>query len=51
VLRSLRHAKMYEMGDKYDVGALKELARARFYALRMTVWNEDAFAPARRTCT
>jgi hypothetical protein len=42
----LLHAKMYEIGDKYDVVGLKELAREKFIRSCAEHWNSDHFAPA-----
>jgi hypothetical protein len=42
----LRHAKMYEIGDKYGVIGLKELAREKFLRATAKYWNDEQFAPA-----
>lgn len=40
------HAQMYEVGDKYDVTGLKELAREKFLRACAKFWDDDLFAPA-----
>jgi hypothetical protein len=40
----LRHAKMYEIGDKYDVKGLKELAREKFLRGSSKYWDDDVFS-------
>tara|TARA_R110002003_G_scaffold124_13_gene11302 strand:+ start:1997 stop:2401 length:405 start_codon:yes stop_codon:yes gene_type:complete len=42
----LLHAKMYEIGDKYDVQGLQQLAREKFLRACVEYWNDDNFAPA-----
>jgi hypothetical protein len=42
----LLHSKMYQMGDKYDVTGLKELAREKFMRSCMEYWDSEHFAPA-----
>jgi hypothetical protein len=42
----LLHAKMYEIGDKYDVIGLKQLAREKFLRAAAKYWNHEQFAPA-----
>jgi hypothetical protein len=42
----LLHAKMYEIGDKYDVDGLKELAREKFAWACNLYWDSEYFAPA-----
>jgi hypothetical protein len=42
----LVHAKMYEVADKYEVDALKELAREKFAWACGVYWNSEYFAPA-----
>jgi hypothetical protein len=42
----LLHAEMYEIGDKYDVVGLKQLAREKFSRVCTAHWNDDHFAPA-----
>lgn len=42
----LLHAKMYEIGDKYDVVGLKQLALEKFRQACLLYWNCDDFAPA-----
>ncbi|KAI4914834.1 hypothetical protein J4E90_004868 [Alternaria incomplexa] len=42
----LLHAKMYEMGDKYDVKGLKDLARVKFTSICTPLWNDEVFAQA-----
>jgi hypothetical protein len=37
---------MYEIGDKYDVDGLKELAREKFAWMCTLFWNSAYFAPA-----
>ena len=44
----LLHAKMYELGDKYDVVGLKELAREKFQIWCERYWDEEDFAAAAR---
>ncbi|KAJ4359155.1 hypothetical protein N0V95_002407 [Ascochyta clinopodiicola] len=42
----LLHSQMYEIADKYDIAALKELAQSKFsYACRHW-WNTEYFTPA-----
>lgn len=40
------HAQMYEVGDKYDVTGLKELAREKFLRACVEYWDDDRFAAA-----
>jgi hypothetical protein len=42
----LLHSKMYEIGDKYDVTGLKELARDKFCRACTMYWHSKHFAPA-----
>jgi hypothetical protein len=42
----LLHAKMYEIGDKYDVVGLKQLAREKFSRGCAEHWNNEYFVPA-----
>jgi hypothetical protein len=42
----LLHSKMYQMGDKYDVAGLKDLAREKFLRSCTEHWNSEYFAPA-----
>lgn len=42
----LTHAKMYELGDKYDVTGLKELASEKFSRACKHFWNTPDFAVA-----
>jgi hypothetical protein len=42
----LLHAKMYEIGDKYDVIGLKQLAREKFLRAAAEYWNDEQFALA-----
>jgi hypothetical protein len=42
----LLHAKMYEIGDKYDVEGLKELAQEKFSWACSVYWDSEYFAPA-----
>jgi len=42
----LLHAKMYEIGDKYDVIGLKQLAREKFLRVCNEYWDTEYFAPA-----
>ncbi|KAJ8106542.1 hypothetical protein OPT61_g9463 [Boeremia exigua] len=42
----LTHAKMYEMGDKYDVEGLKDLAREKFDRACKHFWKTPSFAVA-----
>ncbi|CAN9449974.1 unnamed protein product [Alternaria alternata] len=42
----LVNAKMYEIGDKYDVLGLKQLALAKFSLACETYWESQQFAPA-----
>jgi hypothetical protein len=42
----LLHAKMYEMGDKYDVVGLKQLAREKFIRACTRYWDSKHFGPA-----
>jgi hypothetical protein len=42
----LLHAKLYEMGDKYDVTGLKKLACEKFLRACAIYWNDDHFATA-----
>ncbi|KAH6003989.1 hypothetical protein HBI39_022250 [Parastagonospora nodorum] len=42
----LLHAKMYEIGDKYDVIGLKQLAREKFLRASAKYWDSEYFAPA-----
>ncbi|EAT77701.2 hypothetical protein SNOG_14849 [Parastagonospora nodorum SN15] len=42
----LLHAKMYEIGDKYDVIGLKQLAREKFLRASAKYWDSKHFAPA-----
>ena len=42
----LRHSEMYEIGDKYDVPGLKELASEKFSRACSIYWDDDAFAEA-----
>ncbi|KZM22846.1 hypothetical protein ST47_g6010 [Ascochyta rabiei] len=44
--RFILHSKMYEIGDKYDVAGLKELARSKFIYACSHWWNTEYFAPA-----
>lgn len=37
---------MYEMGDKYDVKGLKDLARIKFTSICAPLWNDEVFAEA-----
>jgi hypothetical protein len=37
---------MYEIGDKYDVIGLKELAREKFSRCCAKFWDSEEFAPA-----
>ncbi|KAF1848768.1 uncharacterized protein K460DRAFT_393764 [Cucurbitaria berberidis CBS 394.84] len=46
--RLLVHAKMYEVGDKYQVTGLKELARENFQAACAVSWDDEQFAVAAR---
>lgn len=39
-------AKMYEIGDKYDVLGLKQLALAKFSLACEKYWESQEFAPA-----
>jgi hypothetical protein len=40
------HAQMYEIGDKYDVTGLKELAREKFIRSCAKFWDDDCLAGA-----
>jgi len=40
------HAQMYEIGDKYDVVGLKELAREKYLCASAKYWDDEHFAPA-----
>ncbi|KAF2846096.1 hypothetical protein T440DRAFT_511104 [Plenodomus tracheiphilus IPT5] len=40
----LLHAKMYEIGDKYDVTGLKDLSKHNFHLSCISHWNDDTFA-------
>jgi hypothetical protein len=40
------HAQLYEIGDKYDVTGLKELAREKFLRACTKYWNDDSLASA-----
>ncbi|KAJ4317373.1 hypothetical protein N0V94_004976 [Neodidymelliopsis sp. IMI 364377] len=42
----LNHAKMYEIGDKYDVVGLKDLAREKFSRSCKHFWDDPIFAVA-----
>ncbi|KAF2655628.1 hypothetical protein K491DRAFT_716060 [Lophiostoma macrostomum CBS 122681] len=42
----LTHAKMYEIGDKYDVVGLKELAKNKFAQICRVHWNSPHFPTA-----
>jgi hypothetical protein len=42
----LIHAKMYEIGDKYDVVGLKELTLDKFLRSCDKYWDDDHFGPA-----
>lgn len=42
----LLHAKMYEIGDKYNVVGLKPLAQEKFARSCNLHWNTEHFAPA-----
>jgi hypothetical protein len=42
----LLSAKMYEIGDKYDVVGLKQLALAKFSLACAKCWESQEFAPA-----
>lgn len=37
---------MYEIGDKYAVTGLKQLAREKFFRAACSFWDSDDFAPA-----
>ncbi|KAI4667132.1 uncharacterized protein J4E79_001816 [Alternaria viburni] len=45
-VKLLLHAKMYEMGDKYDVKGLKDLARIKFTSICAPLWDDEVFAEA-----
>jgi hypothetical protein len=42
----LLHARLYELGDKYDVVGLKDLAREKFYRACAVYWDSEHFAAA-----
>ncbi|KAH7091580.1 hypothetical protein FB567DRAFT_436686, partial [Paraphoma chrysanthemicola] len=42
----LLHAKMYEIGDKYDISSLKELSRHKFALGCRKHWNDELFFAA-----
>jgi hypothetical protein len=42
----LLHAKMYEIGDKYDIAALKNLAREKFERACRKYWKDEQFSTA-----
>ncbi|KAH7081220.1 hypothetical protein BKA63DRAFT_462162 [Paraphoma chrysanthemicola] len=42
----LLHAKMYEIGDKYDVSSLKDLSRNKFTLACKKHWNDEEFFAA-----
>ncbi|KAL5115330.1 hypothetical protein ACEQ8H_006775 [Pleosporales sp. CAS-2024a] len=42
----LTHAKMYEMGDKYQVSGLKELSQFKFELACAKFWHDKVFAQA-----
>lgn len=42
----LLHAKMYEIGDKYDVVGLKELSKEKFDCACRHFWDDPAFPVA-----
>ncbi|KAH7366587.1 hypothetical protein BKA66DRAFT_193310 [Pyrenochaeta sp. MPI-SDFR-AT-0127] len=42
----LLHAQLYESGDKYDIPALKHLAREKFDRAAKSFWNADEFSHA-----
>lgn len=42
----LTHAKMYEIGDKYQVVGLKDLARRKFKVSCNVHWNDVMFVEA-----
>jgi hypothetical protein len=44
----LLHTKMYEIGDKYEVIGLKDLAKDKFKASCKRFWNTSSFAIAAR---
>jgi hypothetical protein len=44
--RLLLHAKMYEIGDKYDVNGLKELSREKYLRSCAKFWDSEEFAAA-----
>lgn len=45
-IQLLLHAKMYEIGDKYDVVGLKQLAREKFIRACTRYWDSKHFGPA-----
>jgi aminopeptidase N len=42
----LIHSQMYQIGDKYDVTGLKELAREKFKRACTKYWDDECLAPA-----
>jgi hypothetical protein len=42
----LLHSKMYEIGDKYEVVGLKQLAREKFLRAATKYWNDEQFTTA-----
>jgi hypothetical protein len=42
----LIHSQMYQLGDKYDVTGLKELARKKFKRACTKYWDDECLAPA-----
>ncbi|KAH8701349.1 hypothetical protein GQ44DRAFT_732969 [Phaeosphaeriaceae sp. PMI808] len=40
------HARMYEVGDKYNVAGLKQLALLKFDRACAKYWDDELFAPA-----